>query len=76
MLLSQDRSAAATPCNVASARALAQTETFDLLISDLGLPDASGYRLMARKLAVQPLPELASQRLFTSEEHLGELFQR
>ncbi|MGE5609324.1 MAG: ATP-binding protein [Bacillota bacterium] len=32
--------------NVASAKALADQESFDLLISDLGLPDGSGYELM------------------------------
>jgi len=35
-----------TAGDVASALALAERETFDLLISDVGLPDASGYALM------------------------------
>ena len=34
---------------VSGALAVAQTETFDVLVSDVGLPDASGYDLM-RKL--------------------------
>jgi Response regulator containing CheY-like receiver, AAA-type ATPase, and DNA-binding domains len=35
-----------TAGDVASALKLAARETFDLLISDVGLPDASGYALM------------------------------
>jgi two-component system CheB/CheR fusion protein len=35
-----------TAGSVASALAVAERETFDLLISDVGLPDASGYALM------------------------------
>ncbi len=59
LLLSQDGFSVTTACDVASALALAETETFDLLISDLGLPDASGYELMMRIQAIQPLPGLA-----------------
>ena len=33
--------------SLAAARRLAETETFDVLVSDLGLPDGSGYDLMA-----------------------------
>ena len=35
-----------TAGTVARALDLAETETFDLVISDVGLPDASGYDLM------------------------------
>lgn len=37
----------AAAASVAAARALLKSEIFDLLISDLGLPDGSGYELMA-----------------------------
>ena len=37
-----------TASSVASAVELARRETFDLVISDLGLPDATGYELMRR----------------------------
>ncbi|MBU6410674.1 MAG: response regulator [Verrucomicrobia bacterium] len=33
--------------SIAEARALASAQTFQLLISDIGLPDGSGYELMA-----------------------------
>ena len=45
--------------NVASALALAGRETFDLLISDLGLPDGTGCDVMAGLQKVQPLPGIA-----------------
>jgi two-component system CheB/CheR fusion protein len=34
--------------NVADALELAAAESFDLLVSDIGLPDASGYDLMSQ----------------------------
>jgi len=37
-----------TAHNMVSALQLAETEVFDVLISDSGLPDASGYELMQR----------------------------
>ncbi|HEY5297355.1 MAG TPA: ATP-binding protein [Verrucomicrobiae bacterium] len=36
-----------TANSVADARAIAQKETFDLVVSDIGLPDGNGYELMA-----------------------------
>ncbi len=48
-----------TADDVATALKLAQTETFDILISDLGLPDASGYDLMAQMQDIQPLRGIA-----------------
>ena len=45
--------------NVSSALALAGREPFDLLISDLGLPDGSGYDVMAGLQKMQPLPGIA-----------------
>jgi CheY-like chemotaxis protein len=45
---------------VASALALAASEPFDVLLSDLGLPDASGHELMRQLVARgQRLPAIA-----------------
>jgi PAS domain S-box-containing protein len=46
-LLSGERYAIQTAPNVRTALALAERERFDLLVSDLGLPDGSGFQLMA-----------------------------
>ncbi len=48
-----------TTGNVAAALALAGRETFDLLVSDLGLPDGTGYDVMAGLQKVQPIPGIA-----------------
>ncbi len=45
--------------NVVTALALAARETFDLLISDLGLPDGTGYDVMTGLQKIQPLPGIA-----------------
>ncbi len=45
--------------NLAEARELAANDTFDLLISDLGLPDGSGHDLMREISASRPLPGIA-----------------
>ena len=45
--------------DVASTLALAGRKPFDLVISDLGLPDGSGYDMMAALQKVQPLPGIA-----------------
>ena len=45
--------------DVAGALDLAGRETFDLVISDLGLPDGSGYDVMAGLQKTQPLPGIA-----------------
>ncbi len=36
-----------TACSAAAALQLAATEPFDILVSDIGLPDATGYELMS-----------------------------
>jgi signal transduction histidine kinase len=68
--------------SAAAARAAAAQEHFDLIISDIGLPDGSGYELLEELRAVQPgLPgialsgygmdeDLARSRLAGFVEHL------
>ena len=51
----------------AEALALAGRETFDVLISDLGLQDGNGCELMARMQKVQPLPGIAMSGHGTEE---------
>lgn len=48
MVLRQDGHRVATATHVAGALAVAAGETFDLVISDLGLPDGTGNELMAK----------------------------
>ncbi|TLD71214.1 PAS domain S-box protein [Phragmitibacter flavus] len=45
--------------NVGSALAAVESNAFDLVVSDLGLPDGNGYELMRRIQAVKPLPGIA-----------------
>ncbi|HTO04525.1 MAG TPA: response regulator, partial [Opitutus sp.] len=45
-LLSRRKHEVSTAASVAEARQLGRTQTFDLLITDIGLPDGSGYELM------------------------------
>jgi signal transduction histidine kinase len=47
-LLSRRNYSVVTADCIAAASALAERETFDLLISDIGLPDGTGYELMSR----------------------------
>ncbi len=58
-LLSQEGFTVTTAGDVASALALARSETFDFLVSDLGLPDATGYELMEQMQGIQPLRGIA-----------------
>ncbi|MES2707401.1 MAG: PAS domain S-box protein [Verrucomicrobiota bacterium] len=48
-----------TAATVAGALEIVETGTFDLVISDLGLPDATGYDLMRRIRDVHHLPGIA-----------------
>ncbi len=48
-----------TASDVASACAAAEREPFDLLISDLGLPDGSGYEIMRRVRETRSVPGIA-----------------
>jgi PAS domain S-box-containing protein len=45
--------------DVASAAAKAEAETFDVLVSDLGLPDGNGYDVIRRVRAHQIVPGIA-----------------
>jgi len=48
-----------TAASVAEARALAQAKDFQLLISDIGLPDGNGYDLMCELKKVRPVKGIA-----------------
>ena len=59
ILLSQAGFTVTITGSVASALALAKTKTFDMLVSDLGLPDATGLELMTKIQDIQPLRGIA-----------------
>jgi CheY-like chemotaxis protein len=44
---------------VAAALSLAQQHTFDLLLSDIGLPDGNGIDLLGQLQAIRPIPAVA-----------------
>jgi DNA-binding response OmpR family regulator len=48
-----------------------RTQEFDLLISDIGLPDRSGYELMREVRVNKPLPGIALSG-FGSEEDVNQ----
>ncbi len=48
-----------TAMNVASALEILNRESIDVLFSDIGLPDGTGYELMERAKAMQPLTGIA-----------------
>lgn len=48
-----------TAADVAGALALAESQHYDLLISDIGLPDGSGLELMQRIREKKPMPGIA-----------------
>ncbi|MGB8167408.1 MAG: PAS domain-containing protein, partial [Chthoniobacteraceae bacterium] len=51
--------AVVSAADAASATAFAERETFDLLISDLGLPDGNGYEIMRHIRAKRGVPGIA-----------------
>jgi signal transduction histidine kinase/ActR/RegA family two-component response regulator len=57
-----------TAVNVASALEILKRETVDVLLSDLGLPDGSGYELMERARLIQPLVGIALSGFGTAED--------
>jgi hypothetical protein len=54
--------------NVADARARASTKRYDLLISDLGLPDGSGLELMKALREAQGIKGIALSGFGTDED--------
>jgi CheY-like chemotaxis protein len=57
-----------TAVNVASALEIVSREPFDVLLSDIGLPDGSGYELMERASVIQPLVGIALSGFGTAED--------
>lgn len=54
--------------NVASALEALQRQSFDVLLSDLGLPDGTGYELIERGKLLQPLVGIALSGFGTAED--------
>ena len=52
----------------ATALELAAVQQFDLILSDVGLPDESGYELMRRIQAIRPLKGIAMSGYGTDED--------
>ena len=59
IILTQEGFTVTTAGSIASALALAKTQTFDILVSDLGLPDGSGHELMTKIQDIQQLRGIA-----------------
>lgn len=57
-----------TADNVSSGLQILGRETVDVLLSDIGLPDGSGYRLMEQAKSVQPLVGIALSGFGTRED--------
>jgi CheY-like chemotaxis protein len=51
--------AVTTATDVASASAAADEELFDVLVSDVGLPDGDGYQIMCHIRAIRSIPSIA-----------------
>ena len=67
-LLVQEGHEVLTAMNVASALEVLSRENVDVLLSDIGLPDGTGYSLMKRAKLVQPLVGIALSGLGTVED--------
>ena len=67
--LARRRHIVRTAADLASARELAASEEFDLVISDIGLPDGSGLELMHAIHATRGFPGIAISG-FGSEEDI------
>jgi signal transduction histidine kinase len=59
MLLTRRRYDVVTSASVAGARALAKDQKFDVLISDIGLPDGTGFDLMKEMRLSYAIPGIA-----------------
>jgi signal transduction histidine kinase/ActR/RegA family two-component response regulator len=53
-LLTRRKFDVVTAANLEEARSAVRTQAFDLIVSDIGLPDGSGYTLMAEVRSAQP----------------------
>jgi CheY-like chemotaxis protein len=60
--------AVTTATDVASASAATDGEPFDVLVSDLGLPDGDGYEIMRRIRALRSMPGIAMSGYGTNED--------
>jgi hypothetical protein len=54
--------------SVAGAIEAARARPFDLLLSDIGLPDGTGHELMDALRKIQPLPAIATSAFGTDED--------
>lgn len=59
MLLARRGFQVTTACSVATALAAADAATFDVLVSDIGLPDGTGYDLLRQVRLARRLPAIA-----------------
>lgn len=57
-----------TASGVGNALAVAEREPFDLLISDIGLPDGTGLELMRQLQAIRPMRGIALSGYGSSED--------
>ncbi|MFN2509618.1 MAG: MASE1 domain-containing protein [Chthoniobacterales bacterium] len=67
-LLAQDGHTVATAHSLHSAMERAKGEAFDVLISDVGLPDGTGMELMTRLAATSPMRGIAISGFGTSDD--------
>jgi signal transduction histidine kinase/ActR/RegA family two-component response regulator len=67
-LLSRKGHEVLTAMNVASALEVLSRETVDVLLSDIGLPDGTGYDLMQRAKSIQPLVGIALSGFGAAED--------
>ena len=72
LVLTSEGHTVETAGDVATALTLADQRPFDLLISDLGLPDGSGHDLMRELRAGAQVSRHCPERLWTGGRHLAE----
>ncbi|RYD80274.1 MAG: hybrid sensor histidine kinase/response regulator, partial [Verrucomicrobiaceae bacterium] len=67
-LLERSGHAVKTASSVHEALEAAQSDHYDLLVSDIGLPDASGWELLRELRKTQPVPAIAISGFGTPED--------